>query len=165
MEATIRFGICHEQKRISVLAVSCHARTFWENFHPGAPVGYDSGMFFHRCLQQLQRELDGIDILQKVVRRIFGYEWNVDVDGTNMSRAQHVTIYESEVVYERTLFMKYMSPGISGRVVAYYDLHEEHDAATIIQSHLRGWRMRRQYRFNPHTQLGRYLALKLGEFL
>lgn len=161
MEATLRLNICHVQKRVEVIAVSCQSRTYWENFYPSAPIGYGCGAFFQRCLQNIHNVLDNVNILQMIVTRFFGEHWQLDIH----KHAKHVTKRDSNEVYERTSFMQYMSPGRSGKVIVYYDLTEEHEAASVIQACFRGWQARRDYRFNPHTRLGRYLVLRLGEFI
>ena len=36
-------------------------------------------------------------------------------------------------------------------------------AATIIQAYFRGWKVRKQYRYNPHNSLGKYVIGKMFE--
>lgn len=53
--------------------------------------------------------------------------------------------------------------GPNDKTIAYFD-PEQDIAATKIQAAFRGWKVRMQYRYNPHNCLGKYVILKSGGF-
>ena len=104
-----------------------------------------------------------VDIsLEDAVVRFFGYNWKLkskdskDIPPISEENAKNASTLE-HWFSPRTFTKKDHTLATMQTICLFPDER----SCTLIQSYFRGWLIRRKYRFDPSTTLGRYLALQL----
>ena len=125
--------------------------------------------------EEIVREHDGhfVDIsLEQAVVRFFGYAYCTKlslpaihaihaIPSVSEETAKIASTlphwFDSDHSLATTFTKRDLSLATMQTVCLFPDVH----ACTLIQSYFRGWLIRRKYRFDPSTTLGKYLALRL----
>lgn len=97
------------------------------------------------------------NFMEVFIEEMFGDDWTLNIPD-NIPEISENEIHISHI-YEKKIWC---STGPWNRTIGLYDNREYAEEAAIkIQAAFRGWRERMRYRFNPHTSLGKYYAMKL----
>ena len=113
-------------------------------------------------------EYKEMKILENIAHNIFGKEYSFAPCGGNKQLDNLVEIRASFKMIGYLVPCLFTLGPCSGLgpwtlLDAYCDMTKD-NAAVMIQAAFRGWRVRMQYRYNPHNCLGRYVILKEAGF-
>jgi hypothetical protein len=101
-----------------------------------------------------------LPILDNITTHMFGNDWKFTCDRNNSSVNTHEgeSVHDNNMIQRVEYFRKMMSiqPNGPGHVIGIYDMSSENDAATKIQAVFRGWKARKEFRFDPKTRLGKF---------
>ena len=167
IEAYIEFVVMHvsvvarvefddEERTVAVESMLCERENYWgdERLSHGEPRSGAGGLGYYRKNVEALGDRVSIEVL---IEAFFGPGWAL--------RALPLT--RPRTPEELVLLAKSMCPAATGdyrcgpwtRVIAIYPFGREM-AATVIQRHFRGWRVRMATAFNPTTPLGCLLELR-----
>lgn len=146
-------------KRLRITAANCKAKDIWPEINGYAcPHGVGGARFMRKILSHVS----DLDVLGIAARQFFGSQWSFVTPikrGTipDMRVVEAMRAWDFELEYSR---------GPWNKTTAHFDTTDtEIKAATRIQAAFKGWQARMKYRYNPYTNLGRYVALRHAEFI
>ena len=143
------------RRSVGVDKVLCVSENHWLSLNGSAPRSGRGGISW------LKRNADVISpdflSLSFAVRTFFGPQWTVASLPMTRPSVPDDAVERAKDCPRRLGNCKY---GPWNRTVGTY-FRERIEAATVIQRHFRGWRVRMATTFNPHTRLGRFCALRM----
>ena len=145
-----RIKILTSKVSSSRLAIPGYIHGKWKNEHGRTRMAF-----------RMINEYKEMRILETIAHNIFGKEYSFAPDGGNRLLENQEIMAVLKII-ENVVPCK-ISPGSWTLLGAYCDMTNE-NAAVKIQAAFRGWRVRMQYRYNPHNSLGRYVILKEAGF-
>lgn len=157
-----RVNIDATTKRIKILSSQCKScRVTVPGYKPYIydPLKNEHGRT--KMAYQMINEYKDMRILETIAHNIFGKEYSFAPSGGNKLLDNQVIKVTFKKIAD--LVPCKIMPGSWTLLGAYCDMTED-NAATKIQAAFRGWRVRMQYRYNPHNCLGRYIILKEADF-
>jgi hypothetical protein len=133
-------------KIVTIIGVSCQNENIWPEIqrHPASASG--GVRYFKKHLKIFRTA----PILENFRNQMFGPEYTLCFS----KKATMIPLDTFEFDY------KAYESNIWNVCIGTYDTTRD-EAATLIQSKFRGWRVRIMYRYNPYTSLGRYVIGKL----
>jgi hypothetical protein len=159
-------------KFVSVVKASCeyHDRSTWWCDHVFGGL---------RLLARHLEMFDKYNILDKIAKHIFGNDWkceccinehtppteherilyeNEELEQFESDRYKHfdVDMVKRVEYFQELISIDLTGPGPWGKTIGVYDTSLEIHAATKIQATFKGWKARKQFRFDPKTSLGKF---------
>ena len=159
VSVTAQLRIDDHAKTIEVDRLHCTRYNYWVNGKDGGMNGKDGGKDGGIGWYKKQLESMGMDYFvsfEAFAAKFFAPNWTVlKLPLTRPRIAQEL------VALAKTCHTKMGSyrRGAWGKTVGTYFVHRN-AAATTIQKHFRGWRVRMATTFNPTTPIGAYFALR-----
>jgi hypothetical protein len=155
-------------KSVCVVKASCEVHDAFTTHAHAHQLG---GM---RLLAKHLSLLEKYDILDSIAKHMFGNDWTFECSIDEHTPIEHdPKIYENSEEFESDRYehfdvemverVEYIQDLISvhptgpwGKTIGIYDTSLEIQAATKIQATFKGWKARKQFRFDPKTSLGKF---------
>jgi hypothetical protein len=150
-------GIEVDEKESIVQVVKARCRTHVDYYR--TPRTFEDGGLevFVKSLEMFTTDI----ILGNIANMFFGEEWDVLIgQGDGVVDVKMV----DRVKYFRDLISVH-DTGPWNKTIGIYDMTHEVRAATKIQAMFRGWKARKEFRFDPETTLGRFYIARMFEEL
>ena len=150
MEAVLAYHLDESTKTMFIDACTANSDTFDETI-VNLPSGIGGADLFERVFTSFFTSLTSL------VDSFFGVDWKCELTDDCATRVAQNVFDEIANLTKHTL----MNIGRMNYTIGVYDNTTEEAASSRIAAAFRGWKDRMKYRFDPHTTLGRHLAMYL----
>lgn len=165
-DCVMRVAVDEAKKEVLITRAATKIKTTGPDYTGGRlPRGKGGPLLSHKLLYALSNTTgDEKGPAPSFIREFFGEGWQMVWPGEAGSLPN--TIWGAGMKHRRRL--EHWSEELfddmrRDKTVAIYDFERAEWAVKIIEAVWHGWKARMEYRFNPKTRLGRYLALKMYE--